>query len=45
MIANVRKTASVVQVMRLSVASALLELVNVELPLAARPPMPSPLGL
>ena len=37
--------ASVVQVKRLSVASALLALVNDELPLAARPPMPSPFGL
>jgi hypothetical protein len=31
--------------MRLSVASALRALLNIELPLEARPPMPSPLGL
>ena len=31
--------------MRLSVASALRALLNMELPLEARPPMPSPLGL
>ena len=37
--------ARVVQVMRLRVASALLALVNEVLPLAASPPIPSPLGL
>ena len=31
--------------MRLRVFSALRALVNIELPLAASPPMPSPLGL
>ncbi len=30
---------------RFSVASALLALLNIELPLEARPPIPSPLGL
>ena len=30
---------------RFKVASALRALVNIELPLEARPPMPSPLGL
>ena len=44
-IARVRKIAKKVQVTLLRVASALLALVNIELPLAARPPMPSPLGL
>ena len=43
--ASVRKTARVVQVMRLRVASALLALVNEVLPLAASQPMPSPFGL
>ena len=40
-----RKIARTVHVVFLSVASALLALVNIELPLAARPPIPSPLGL
>ncbi|KZR85432.1 hypothetical protein MITS9509_03000 [Synechococcus sp. MIT S9509] len=43
--ASVRKMARVVQVIRLRVASALLALVKEVLPLAASPPMPSPLGL
>ena len=34
-----------VQVILLSEASALLALLNMELPLAAIPPIPSPLGL
>jgi len=34
-----------VQVILLREASALLALLNIELPLAAIPPMPSPLGL
>ena len=34
-----------VQVILLSEASALLALLNIELPLAAIPPIPSPLGL
>ena len=40
-----RKIARKVHVVFLSEASALLALVNIELPLAARPPIPSPLGL
>ena len=43
--ANARKIASNVQLMRLSVCSALRALLNIEPPLAASPPMPSPLGL
>ncbi len=34
-----------IQVILLSEASALLALLNIELPLAAIPPIPSPLGL
>ena len=40
-----RKSARHVHVRRFNVASALLALLNMELPLAAKPPMPSPLGL
>tara|TARA_B100001996_G_scaffold176942_1_gene135067 strand:- start:44 stop:220 length:177 start_codon:yes stop_codon:yes gene_type:complete len=36
---------NIVQVILFSDASALLALVNIELPLAAIPPIPSPLGL
>ena len=43
--ANDRNRARQVQVNRFNVASALLALLNMELPLAANPPMPSPLGL
>ena len=43
--ANPRNVISRVQVMRLRVASALRALVNIEPPLEAIPPMPSPLGL
>ena len=44
-IARLRKIAKQVQVTLFSAASALLALVNIELPLAASPPIPSPLGL
>ena len=40
-----KNNARQVQVSRFNVASALLALLNMELPLAAKPPMPSPLGL
>ena len=43
--AKPKKMVSRVQVTRFKVASALRALVNIELPLEARPPMPSPLGL
>ena len=43
--ANPKNVISRVQVMRLRVASALRALVNIEPPLEAIPPMPSPLGL
>ena len=43
--ARLMKIARHDQVMRLRVASALLALVNMELPLAASPPIPSPFGL
>ena len=45
MMARERKTAKQIQVMRFRVASALLALLNIELPLAASPPIPPPLGL
>tara|TARA_Y100000766_G_scaffold261229_1_gene251585 strand:- start:89 stop:286 length:198 start_codon:yes stop_codon:yes gene_type:complete len=45
MIARDKNTINIVQVILLSDASALLALVNIELPLAAIPPIPSPLGL
>ena len=44
-IARLRKMARHVHVALFNDASALLALVNIELPLAAIPPMPSPLGL
>ena len=40
-----KNKARQVHVSRFNVASALLALLNMELPLAAKPPMPSPLGL
>jgi hypothetical protein len=40
-----KNNARHVHVNRFNVASALLALLNMELPLAANPPMPSPLGL
>ena len=40
-----KNNARHVHVSRFNVASALLALLNMELPLAAKPPMPSPLGL
>ena len=43
--ARLKKSARQIQVMRFRVASALLALLNIELPLAASPPMPSPFGL
>jgi len=43
--AKSKKIISTVQVALFNDASALLALVNIELPLAAIPPMPSPLGL
>ena len=43
--ARPKKVISRVQVIRLRVASALRALVNIEPPLEAIPPMPSPLGL
>ena len=43
--ARLRKMAKQVHVNLLRVDSALLALLNIELPLAASPPMPSPLGL
>ena len=43
--ARLKKMARQDQVILLRVASALLALVNIELPLAAKPPMPSPFGL
>jgi hypothetical protein len=45
MIARDKNTIKMVQVILFSDASALLALVNIELPLAAIPPIPSPLGL
>jgi hypothetical protein len=45
MTAKERNKARHVHVSLFSVASALLALLNMELPLAANPPMPSPLGL
>jgi len=44
-IAKSKKIISRVQVALFKDASALLALVNMELPLAAIPPIPSPLGL
>ena len=44
-IAKDKKIINIVQVILLSDASALLALVNMELPLAAIPPIPSPFGL
>jgi len=45
MIARDKNIINIVQVILFSDASALLALVNIELPLAAIPPIPSPLGL
>jgi hypothetical protein len=45
MIARDKNIIKMVQVILFSDASALLALVNIELPLAAIPPIPSPLGL
>ena len=44
-IAKDKKIIKKIQVILLRDASALLTLLNIELPLAAIPPMPSPLGL
>ena len=44
-IARDKNIAKKVQVILLRDASALLALLNIELPLAAIPPIPSPLGL
>jgi len=44
-IASDKKIIKKVQVILLREASALLALLNIELPLAAIPPIPSPLGL
>ena len=44
-IAKDKKIIRKIQVILLRDASALLTLLNIELPLAAIPPMPSPLGL
>ena len=44
-IARDKKIIKKVQVILLRDASALLALLNIELPLAAIPPIPSPLGL
>tara|TARA_A100001388_G_C28296561_1_gene278970 strand:- start:182 stop:352 length:171 start_codon:yes stop_codon:yes gene_type:complete len=44
-IARDKKITKKVQVILLRDASALLALLNIELPLAAIPPIPSPLGL
>ena len=44
-IARDKNTTKKVQVILLRDASALLALLNIELPLAAIPPIPSPLGL
>ncbi len=44
-IARLRKIARQAHVTLFRVASALLALVNIELPLAANPPIPSPFGL
>ena len=44
-IARTKKIIRQVQVALFKVASALLALVNIELPLAASPPIPSPFGL
>ena len=43
--ASPRKIARASHVALFNVASALLALENIELPLAAKPPIPSPLGL
>ena len=43
--ARVKNKIRVTQVALFNVDSALLALVNIELPLDARPPIPSPLGL
>ena len=40
-----KNNARHIHVSRFKVDSALLALLNMELPLAAKPPMPSPLGL
>ena len=45
MIANDKNITKKVHVILLREASALLALLNIELPLAAIPPIPSPLGL
>ena len=45
MIARDKNIIKIVQVILFSDASALLALVNIELPLAAIPPIPSPFGL
>ena len=44
-IASDKKTIKKVQVILFRDASALLALLNIELPLAAIPPIPSPFGL
>ena len=44
-IARDKNIINIVQVILFSDASALLALVNIELPLAAIPPIPSPFGL
>ena len=44
-IARVKNITKKVQVILFREASALLALLNIELPLAAIPPIPSPLGL
>ena len=44
-IASDKNIVKNIQVILLSEASALLALLNIELPLAAIPPIPSPLGL
>ena len=43
--ARIKNKIRHVQVARFKVDSALLALVNIELPLDARPPIPSPFGL
>ena len=45
MMARDKNIIKIVQVILLRDASALLALVNIEVPLAAIPPIPSPLGL
>ena len=45
MTARDKNISKIIQVILFSDASALLALVNIELPLAAIPPIPSPFGL